>query len=196
MAKDQRSADVDELRRSLGRSLAILRKAVSDGSRQLPPGWSEPPAYWEYWMKVRYHHPLFAWFARGLIHVYLMITNRSFDVERPYLPPQSITLLRSNTGMCCGNKGPVTFVPQTRCSLFSKRSGWICPDSPRMNFGENMGPRNLRRRCQSGSPLPRSLPSAVHGVPVVVSRKGSCVAIRNATSQLSWPCSSWCARRP
>jgi hypothetical protein len=49
-------------------------------------------------MKVRYHHPLFAWFARGLIHVYLMITNRSFDVERPYLPPQSITLLRSNTG--------------------------------------------------------------------------------------------------
>jgi hypothetical protein len=98
MAKDQRSADVDELRRSLDRSLAILRKAVSDGSRQLPPGWSEPPAYWEYWMKVRYHHPLFAWFARGLIHVYLMITNRSFDVERPYLPPQSITLLRSNTG--------------------------------------------------------------------------------------------------
>jgi hypothetical protein len=98
VTENQGSADVEELRRSLDRSLAILRKAVSDGSRQLPPGWSEPPAYREYWMKVRYHYPLLTWLARGLIHLYLMITNRSFDAERPYVSPDSITLLRSNTG--------------------------------------------------------------------------------------------------
>jgi hypothetical protein len=98
MTEDPGSADADELLRSLDRSLAILRKAVSDGSRRLPRGWSEPPAYWEYWMKVRYHHPLLTWFARGLIHLYLMITNRSFDAERPYLPPDSISILRSSTG--------------------------------------------------------------------------------------------------
>jgi hypothetical protein len=98
MTEDARSADGDELRRALERSLAILRKAVSDGSRPLPAGWSEPPAYWEYFMKLRYHHPLFTWFARGLIHLYLMITNRSLNTERPYPPPASIEILRSNTG--------------------------------------------------------------------------------------------------
>ena len=97
MTEDPGSTNADELRRSLDRSLAILRKAVSDGSRQLPPGWLEPPAYWEYFMKVRYNHPLLTWFARGLIHLYLMITNCSLDAERPYVSPESIAILRSNT---------------------------------------------------------------------------------------------------
>ena len=98
MTESPGSADGEELRRSLDRSLAILRKAVSDGSRPLPPGWSEPPAYWEYFMKVRYRRPLFTWFIRCFIHLHLTITNRSFGAERPYVPPDSITLLRSNTG--------------------------------------------------------------------------------------------------
>ncbi|HEY5273034.1 MAG TPA: hypothetical protein VIJ34_07340 [Acidimicrobiales bacterium] len=48
-------------------------------------------------MKVRYNHPLLTWFARGLIHLYLMITNCSLDAERPYVSPESIAILRSNT---------------------------------------------------------------------------------------------------
>jgi hypothetical protein len=91
------SPEGDDLRRALDRSQAILRKAVSDGARPLPPGWSAPPAYWEYSMKLRYRHPLFTWLARGLIHLYLMITNRSFDAERAYAPPDEITVFHSNT---------------------------------------------------------------------------------------------------
>jgi hypothetical protein len=97
MTEEPVSPDGDDLRRALDKSQAILRKAVSDGARRLPPGWSEPPAYWEYSMKLRYRHPLFTWLARSLIHLYLMITNRSFDAERPYAPPDAITVFHSNT---------------------------------------------------------------------------------------------------
>lgn len=80
--------------RSLERSLAILRKAVAEQARRFPPGWSEPPAYWEYSVKLRYRHAVGASFARGVIHIYLMMANRSFDAERPFMPPDKIVICR------------------------------------------------------------------------------------------------------
>jgi hypothetical protein len=91
------SPDDEDLLRALDRSQAILRKAVSDAARRLPPGWSAPPASWEYSMRLRYRHPLLTWLARGVIHLYLMVTNRSFRAERPYASPDAIAVVHSNT---------------------------------------------------------------------------------------------------
>ena len=45
--------------------------------------------------------------------------------------------------MCCGNKGPAIFTRGTRCLPFSKRSGWICPDSTWTNSDESGEPGDL-----------------------------------------------------